>query len=88
MLATLLKIQHSKHCVIAVMKSTSCLKNNRRAKITKLFKDAKDKRLVPKQSVNKQHLNLAKEGLAFKRKSMESSEEVEHEFLNNTIKRA
>lgn len=62
--------------------------NNRRAKIAKFLKDEKDKRMVPKQSVNKQHLNIAKEDLALKRKIMESSEKVDQEFLNNTSKMA
>ncbi len=62
--------------------------NNRREKIAAFLKDQHEKRMTPKLSIEKQHLSLFKEDLALKRKMMETSGNVNQQFLNNTSKMA
>ena len=44
--------------------------------------------MTPKLRIEKQHLSLLKEDLALKRKMMETSGNVDQQFLNNTSKMA
>lgn len=61
---------------------------NRREKIAEYLKNEKEKRMNTKVPVNKQHLALAREDLALKRKMMETSDKVDQQFISNTSKMA
>ena len=61
-------------------------KGDSREKISKFLNNEKERRMTPKQSLNKQHLSIAKEDLALKRKMIETSDRVDQEFLSNTSK--
>ena len=58
----------------------------RREKIAACLKGQQEKKMTPKLNIEKQHLSLFKEDLALKRKVMETSENVDQQFLNNTSK--
>ena len=62
--------------------------SNRRAKIAAYLKDQQEKKMTPKLTIEKQHLSLFKEDLALKRKMMETSGNVDQQFLQNTSKMA
>ena len=62
--------------------------SNRREKIAAYLKDQQEKKMTPKLNIEKQHLSLFKEDLALKRKIMETSGNVDQQFLDNTSKMA
>lgn len=62
--------------------------SNRREKIAAYLKDQQEKKMTPKLTTEKQHLSLFKEDLALKRKMMETSGNVDQQFLQNTSKMA
>ena len=60
--------------------------SGRREKIAAYLKDQQEKKMTPKLNIEKLHLSLFKEDLALKRKMMETSENVDQQFINNTSK--
>ena len=62
--------------------------SNRREKIAAYLKDEQEKKMTPKLTIEKQDLSLFKEDLALKRKMMETSGNIDQQFLQNTSKMA